>query len=87
MPAPPLLIIADHYRLAVTFAQDHDLGREGRTTWRYVPDERRAFGHRGPGRFVVVTLGDVGGADLRDRAAAVRYLRAHGFTETSPADF
>ena len=83
---PPLLIIADHYRLAVTFAQDHGLGREGRESWRYIPGERQAFGRYGPGRFVVVAIGEVWGADARDRFAAARYLRAQGFTEVSPRD-
>lgn len=48
-----LLVVADHYRLALRYAREHDLGHPGER-WRYVGCQHDALALRGPGRFVVV---------------------------------
>jgi hypothetical protein len=83
-PGPPLLVLAQHYRQACDYAREYDLGPPGRR-WRYVSEARHVLGYHGPGRYVVLSIpGErLGPRALAQRAGAVDYLRAHGFTSAT----
>jgi hypothetical protein len=77
----PLLIVADTYAAAWTYAREHDLGPE-RGRWIYVSQLHNVQGRRG-NRWVRVRTGDLCGQALSDRLDVVDYLfdrrLTHGF--------
>ena len=77
LPPPPLLIVADNYRLAWQYARDHDLGPE-RRGWRYVSEPSQVLGMAG-GRYVTVSTGAAEGQDLQRLIEVERALRMRGF--------
>lgn len=79
MTEQPLFVIADNYRLALHYAREHDLGREG-GAWRFVREWHQVRGW-GPGRFVRVTIGEAPGFVLAEHDAIAEYLRLRGFEE------
>lgn len=78
----PLLIVADSYRLACHYAQNHDLGsdRGPQARWCYVGEIHRALGRRGPGHFVYVTIGECSPREREERLQVIEHLRMAGFT-------
>lgn len=80
----PLLILAATPEQAGDYAHRHNLGPEG-GRWRHIAEMRHVLGRRGPGRFIVLPVPDgeeLSRRDRNNRAEALRYLLAHGFTET-----
>ena len=77
----PLLVIADNYNLARSYARDHGLGLEG-LRWRFVREWRQTRG-LGPGRFVRVTRGEAPGYVLAEHDDIAAHLRATGWEEVS----